>query len=366
MDKSFIAKIYVVLLIFCAYSIEGVCFSWDVLQKIPALPKQDIDLIVKKISQPETLMDFLVNNDEILTQLHNTFENAILTASTKNSSQANMAVLWDFRNKLYDDLKQSPLCLFSECFGASCPLNREKHAQRRWAYQQAVATTMLQKYKNQSELTYMSVGAGYLLQDFLIVNQALSLLPSYKKYSLTIHFIDPSIFSHYITVIKNIAATFLSKEYIPGAFLSMPMLQLDYVAQILEKKPELLDQEALKKNRLKEIFGVMKDLLLVDARLKQWASWFRGAYPFVALRLCIHSDIDYYGKMVAAGQAGKIDILVASDIDDVRAYEDFHKARLSYLNPSGFVFGTVHPLTPGIQEQIKEAQEKLKQIESAI
>jgi hypothetical protein len=168
-----------------------VCFSWDVLQKIPALPKQEIDLIVKKISQPETLMDFLINNDEILTQLHNTFEKAILNASTTNSWESGMAVLWDFRNKLHDALKQNPLCLFSECFGASCPLNREKHAQRRWIYQQVVANTMLQKYKNQSELTYMSVGSGYFLQDFLIVNQALSLLSSHEKYSLTIHFIDP-------------------------------------------------------------------------------------------------------------------------------------------------------------------------------
>jgi hypothetical protein len=144
----------------------------------------------------------------------------------------------------------------------------------------------------------------------------------------------------------------------------MPKLQLDHVAKFLVKNPELLAQES-KKNRLKEIFDAMKDLLLIDARLKQWDSWFRGAYPFVALRLCIHRDIDYYGKMVAAGQAGKIDILVASDVDDVRSYQDFHKVRLAYLNPSGFVFGTVHPLTSGIQAQIKEAQEKLKQIELA-
>ena len=88
----------------------------------------------------------------------------------------------------------NPLCALLECIGPRCPLNRINHPHIREQFED----TVVRHTGSQDPLSYVSLGAGALLQDVFLLNKIMRTGCT----QVTIHLIDP-LYANYITMIRD-------------------------------------------------------------------------------------------------------------------------------------------------------------------
>lgn len=168
-----------------------------------------------------------------------------------------------------------PLWTLTECTGSSnaCILSRlESNA--RDAFEQDIARTALEQYKQEEKINkssaminYVDVGSGQLFQ----ATRALTLLLESGIPRIQVHLIDP-LYCNYIKRKQG-------------------------------------------KVRLPEILGTEIEYLLHEERFKQFAHWFKQAYPDRNVRIFIYDSIDDYIACTEQNPALLANIYAGSDLD---------------------------------------------------